>query len=53
MNWTEKILHLSVVTDKKLIAAEGASSFLVGQGLLLYRLTCVASLHTAQSYFTN
>jgi hypothetical protein len=27
MTWTEKILYLSVVTDKKLIAAEGAARF--------------------------
>jgi hypothetical protein len=27
MTWTEKILDLSVVTDKKLIAAEGAAHF--------------------------
>jgi hypothetical protein len=27
MTWTEKILDLSVVTDKKSIAAEGAAHF--------------------------
>jgi hypothetical protein len=27
MTWAEKILDLSVVTDKKLIAAEGAAHF--------------------------
>jgi len=27
MTWTEKILDLSVVTDKKLIAAEGVAHF--------------------------
>ncbi len=27
MTWTEKILDLSVITDKKLIAAEGAAHF--------------------------